>query len=1531
MESNKVIRIFVEMIIFVLMIAVLLNSVSATPADQNFDAAGVGDKGTQSYTLDGVIYTTNDGSGLNINIVNDGNIASDADLALGYRSSGVNQATQVSFKTSDGSEFKLNSFVISTGLGDTTVTVKGYRDDSEVASSSATTASFTTFDVSANSAWENIDEVRMTGADLDIDIDDIDFSPAVLPTYTVTYNGNTNTGGSVPTDGNSYNNGDTVTVLGNTGNLVKTGYAFTGWNTVSGGSGTSYNGGDTFSMGSSNVILYAQWIGIPVADFSSNVTSGEVPLTVGFTDSSTNTPTSWLWDFGDGTNSTDQNPTHTYTSVGTYSVSLNATNAGGSNISTQSNYIIAAIDPVANFTSNVTSGVVSLPVSFTDLSTNSPTGWAWYFGDEDMSDAWNEVNSSAGWTGRNGPSSVMLSDGTIVIMGGYDGDSGFKNDVWRSTDGGATWTEVNSSAEWSVRYEHSSVVLPDDSIVLMGGANVGARLNDVWRSTDAGATWTEINSSAGWPARYYASSVLLPDNSIVLMGGYDDTGATYMNDVWRSTDGGTTWTEINSSAGWSARFEHRSVVLPDGSIVLMGGHAASFENDVWQSTDGGVTWTELNSSAGWSAREGHNCVVLPDGSIILMGGGQGTEYANDVWRSTDNGATWVEVNSGADWSVRGRFCNEVLPDGSIILMGGITGGSTRNNDVWSLTTASSTEQNPAHTYTQTGIYQVSLQSFNPAGYDSIIQVNYITAAVTPVANFSANITEGAVPLSVNFTDLSLNSPTSWFWDFGDGTNSTDQNPTHTYSSVGTYNVSLNAINIGGSNVSTQLSYITAAVIPVANFSSNVTEGAVPLSVNFTDTSTNSPTSWLWDFGDGNTSTSENPTHIYSSTGTYNVSLNVSNVAGSNISTQLSYITTAVTPVANFSANVTEGAIPLSVSFTDLSLNSPNSWMWNFGDGNTSTVQNPTHVYASVGTYNVSLNVTNVGGSNVSTQLSYIITAISPVANFSSNVTEGAIPLSVNFTDLSTNSPTSWLWDFGDGTNSTDQNPTHVFLSVGTYNVSLNATNVGGSNVSTQLSYITTAATPVSNFSANTTEGAVPMSVNFTDLSLNSPTGWLWNFGDGNTSTDQNPTHSYSSAGIYNVSLNVTNVGGSNVSTQLSYITAYTVPAADFNANVTEGAAPLTVNFTDLSTNMPTSWAWDFGDGNTSTGQNPTYTYVSAGTYNVSLNATNVAGNNVSTQTAYISVYITPVANFNASVTSGIAPLSVTFTDLSNNTPTSWLWDFGDGSNSTSQNPTHSYTTAGSYNVTLNATNIAGSNVSVVTGYINVSAASTPVSVVSNDDGVRASVSQGQDPKIVSSSASSVKRVTGGSEVEYDFSDSGTPVLGVIFDAKTDEGLVVAKVQVLSSNPDGVPAQSVHHSYQVMSIDVGSEGTISKDSADNIQIRFKVSKQWIEENNIDVSTIRLTRFHGEQWNDLPTYQEREEDGYIYFYAETPGFSIFEVVGDEIGSTATETVETATPVTEEVAEPAEEDETPDTPGFTALAGIVFVSLAVLIRRN
>jgi PKD repeat protein len=483
---------------------------------------------------------------------------------------------------------------------------------------------------------------------------------------------------------------------------------------------------------------YNQWAGnntSPVAIFTANITSGPASLTVQFYDNSTGTPTSWNWSFGDGNFSTAQHPAHTYAFSGTFAVSLNATNAAGSNVLARTNYIaVTGPKPIPDFTANVTSGPAPLPVSFADRSLNDPAGRAWYFGDEQYATKpWTELNASAGWETRYYHTSVVLPDGTIVLMGGVNSSGSLTNDVWQSANGGRTWTQVNASAGWTVRSLPTSVVLPDETIVLMGGSGI---LSDVWQSADCGRTWTEVNASAGWSGRSGHASVVLPNGMIVLMGGYSQNYLSFLNDIWQSADGGRTWTLVNASAGWSARDVHSSVAMPDGTIVLMGGQESNydFKNDVWRSTDNGTTWTEVNPSARWSARWGHSSLVLPDGSIVLTGGYDGFARKNDIWRSTDNGATWTEVNASAEWSARLFHTSVVLPDGTIVLIGGDYGYP--KNEVWSFATASSSLQNPAHVYASPGLYDVTLQAYNDMGYNSSHRSGYIT--VFPKGDFNTN-------------------------------------------------------------------------------------------------------------------------------------------------------------------------------------------------------------------------------------------------------------------------------------------------------------------------------------------------------------------------------------------------------------------------------------------------------------------------------------------------------------------------------------------------------------------------------------------------------------------------------------------------------------------------------------------------------------------------------------------------------------------------------------------------------------------------
>jgi len=305
--------------------------------------------------------------------------------------------------------------------------------------------------------------------------------------------------------------------------------------------------------------------------------------------------------------------------------------------------------------------------------------WSFTTGEE-FAGLWTQLTDSAAWAARASHASVLLSDGSIVLMGGRA--SHRFNSVYRSTDNGVNWVQMADYAEWTARSGSSAVALPDDSIVLTGGTD-GSRLNDVWRSTDQGATWTELTAAAPWAERNNHTTVVLSDGSIVLMGG---VGANYWQDVWRSTDQGATWTQQTAAAEWAARNNHTSVALSDDSIVLMGGFSGLSSgdwNDVWRSTDQGATWTQQTAAAPWAGRSGHTSVVLTDGSIVLMGGKVwGGVYWQDVWRSTDQGATWTQLTAAAPWTARSEHASVALPDDSIVLMGGTDG--TYLHDVWRL-------------------------------------------------------------------------------------------------------------------------------------------------------------------------------------------------------------------------------------------------------------------------------------------------------------------------------------------------------------------------------------------------------------------------------------------------------------------------------------------------------------------------------------------------------------------------------------------------------------------------------------------------------------------------------------------------------------------------------------------------------------------------------------------------------------------------------------------------------------------------------
>ncbi len=572
--------------------------------------------------------------------------------------------------------------------------------------------------------------------------------------------------------------------------------------------------------------------------------------------------------------------------------------------------------------------------------------------------------------------------------------------------------------------------------------------------------------------------------------------------------------------------------------------------------------------------------------------------------------------------------------------------------------STSTQQNPTHTYSNPGLYQVCLTVQGVCGggfYCTTINVN----CLPPVPNFS---TQNATGFTVQFNDLTTNQPTQWLWNFGDGTTSNAQNPTHTYPAAGVYVVCLTVINACGSGQYCQL--VQAGCSPgQVGYQANVTN----LSVVFSGFASLPALQWRWTFGDGQTSNQQNPTHTYALPGTYQVCLEVTNVCGT-ISVCDSIPVSCPPPAAGYSTQV----MNLSVLLQDLSVGNPTNWLWTFGDGTSSNVANPAHTYAAPGTYQICLQVSNLCGS---TQVCQSITfnCQPPVSAFS--VQQSGFTLTL--TDLSFNNPTQWSWSVNGAQFSTQQNPQLTLPGPGAYQICLQASSICGTGATICQTVIAGCPTPVAafNFQAN------GLTVNFNDQSLGSPTAWTWTFGNGASSTQQNPQVTYSAPGTYQVCLQATNACGPGAQVCQNITVNCPAPSAAFGIQ----ANGLTVSLTDQSTGNPTQWAWNFGNGTTSTQQNPQVTYAAPGTYQICLQASSICGTGAQLCQSVTVGCTAPVAAFSIQANG----LTVSLTDQSTGNPTQWAWNFGNGTTSTQQNPQVAYASPGTYQICLQATNICG--------------------------------------------------------------------------------------------------------------------------------------------------------------------------------------------------------------------------------------------------
>lgn len=431
------------------------------------------------------------------------------------------------------------------------------------------------------------------------------------------------------------------------------------------------------------------------------------------------------------------------------------------------------------------------------------------------------------------------------------------------------------------------------------------------------------------------------------------------------------------------------------------------------------------------------------------------------------------------------------------------------------------------------------------------------------------------------------------------------------------------------------SYVITAVTiipppPVSAFSADYTTGCPPLSVTFTDASTNTPTNWDWYWyaNETKSSDSQHPSTSFAA-GTYNVRLWSSNAGGGDWENKTAYITTTAAAVSAFSGVPTSGGAPLSVTFTDASTGATDwDWYWYANETKSSDTQNPVNEFA-IGIYDVRLWAVNCGGGDWENKTGYITASdTTPVAAFSANETSGSDSLDVKFTDTTSNTPTNWDWYWSaDETKDSDEQHPETTFTTGVYSVRLYTSNSAGGDWENKTDYINITAggvAPTAAFSADDTTPTTSQSVQFTDASTGVPTNWDWYWSDDEIKNSDlsDPTNTFSSAGTYSVRLYVSNAYGNDWENKTNYITSSpggSAPVAAFHADKTAVSIDEVIQFLDDSTGTPTDWFWDFGELNTSILQSPTHFYGSGGLYTVSFQVTNPFGSDWENKTNYINV------------------------------------------------------------------------------------------------------------------------------------------------------------------------------------------------------------------------------------------------------------------------------------------------------------------------
>lgn len=583
-----------------------------------------------------------------------------------------------------------------------------------------------------------------------------------------------------------------------------------------------------------------------------------------------------------------------------------------------------------------------------------------------------------------------------------------------------------------------------------------------------------------------------------------------------------------------------------------------------------------------------------------------------------------------------------------------------------ITNPTSSNVNATHNYATAGTYNITLTVTDVLGCTTTATHTVIVGQALTADFMADTVCAGAM---TQFTNTSTGSISQWNWTFGDGNSFSGANASHQYA-PGTYNATLVVSNNSCSDTVTKPVLVNSK--PTAQFS--VSDVCFPNAANFTNQSTGAAT-YSWDFADGNTASQQSPVHTYAAAGSYNVTLIAASAQGctDTISTPLNIF---AKPAAAFTATtVCEGNTTSFTNNSSISAGTLTSYLWSFGDGNSDNQPNTSNTYSAAGSYSTVLIVqSNNGCADTATQ--QLVVNPKPLASFAAaNI---CYPTAVQFTDQSTGSITTYAWDFDDGGSDTQASPAHSYSAAATYNPVLIVSTAAACS-DTFTAPVTVFAKPSAAFTADTVcEGVATSFTNSSYISSGNITTYDWNFGDGNSTTQSSPTHTYSSASVYNAQL-IVQSDNNCYDTLVVPVEVNPVPVVAYSTGpVCLGQNTTFTNNTSLSSGTMAQWFWDLGDGQTGTAQSPTHAYVAQGTYNVKLVA--VSDKNCSDSiTQAITVYDKPLAAFAVTdVCRGVITSISDNSSIGTGSINQWQYDWGNGQSSNQQNPSTTYNAAGTY-------------------------------------------------------------------------------------------------------------------------------------------------------------------------------------------------------------------------------------------------------------